>query len=100
MDLEKLESETSRLLLEVEKLRTKSQDSLRRGFLFLAYQILFGLVLIYIYPESYKIIILIVFSSFLWELVDNLINWFRLKEAQKMLQSWKDTVNLANQQVE
>ena len=100
MDLEKLESETSRLSLEVERLRIKWQDTLRRGFLFLAYQILFGLVLIYIYPESYKIVILIVFSSFLWELVDNFINWFRLKEAQKMLQAWKDTVNLANQQVE
>ena len=100
MNLEKLESETARLSLEVEKLRADWENFLRRGFLFLAYQILFALFVIYFYPDSYKIVVLLVFSSFLWELVDGVGNRLRLRAAKKTLQSWTATVNLAKQNVE
>ncbi len=100
MNLEKLEFETSRLSLEVEKKQLNLENVLRRGFLLFAYQILFALVIIYFSPESYKVVVLIVSWTFLWELVASVKNWFQLREAKKILQSWTDTVSLANQNVE
>ena len=76
------------------------EEVLKRGFLLLAYQILFALVIIYFSPESYKVVVLLVSSTFLWELTASVKNWFQVKEARNILQAWEHTVNLANQQVE
>ncbi len=100
MNLEKLESETARLLLNVEKSQTKWQNFLRRGILFLAYQMLIALVLIWLSWESRNVIILILVSFILWELGEGTKNWLELKKAERLFESWQATVNLVNQNVE
>lgn len=100
MNLDKLQEETARLRLEVERRQSNWESFLRRFLLSLLYQILVLLILIFLFSASLDIILTLVVAFLSWEVGGGVWNWLELKTARKSLQNWKQVVNSAGQAAE
>lgn len=100
MNLDKLQEETARLRLEVERRQLSWESFLRRFFLSVLYQILVLLILIFLFSASINIVLTLIVAFLLWEVGSGAKIWLELKAARKSLQSWKQIINSAEQTVE
>ena len=100
MDLDKLQAETARLRLEVERRQVNWEGFLRRFFLAFLYQILVLLVLIFLFSASLNIIATVAAAFLLWEVGNGAKIWLELKQSRKSLQNWKQIINSAEERAE
>jgi predicted MFS family arabinose efflux permease len=100
MNLEKLQDETARLQLEVERRQSNWETFLRRFFVAVIYQTLVLLILIFFFFASLKIILTIAVAFLLWEVGNGATLWLEVKAARKSLQNWKQVINSAEQTAE
>ena len=97
MDAEKLEPETRRLQLEIERLRANWESFLRRAFLFLFYQALVCFVLAYVFSVQSYTIVFVAIAALIWKAGEGFKIQRDLKKAKNSLYDWRETIDLANQ---
>jgi hypothetical protein len=100
MNLDKLQEETARLRLEVERCRSNWERFLRRALLLFAYLVIVSLALIYVLSASSSVVLTVIVAFLLWETGEGVKLQLELRSAINALQSWKQTINLANQEIE
>jgi hypothetical protein len=97
MDAEKLQEETKRLHLEIEKLRAEWDSFLRQASLFLFYQTLIWLILIYFFEARINLALFVIIAGFVWKAGEGVKIQLDLRKTKNSLLVWQQTISLAQQ---
>lgn len=97
MNPDKLQDETARLRLEVERRQLNWEVFLRRFPLSIVYLILVLSILVFLFSASLNIILIVTAAFLLWEIGNGVKILLELKEARKVLLSWKQIIESAKQ---